>query len=45
MRLKVTTGSFLDFNLNGTMDTTGRRVTGHLQGSGFTGQPVILDKQ
>jgi hypothetical protein len=45
MRLKVTTGSFVDFNLSGTMDTTGRRVTGNLQGSGFTGNPIILDKQ
>ena len=45
MRLKVTTGSFLDFNMNGSMDTTGRRVTGSLQGSGFSGQPFVIDKQ
>ena len=45
MRLKVTTGSFTDFNMTGSMDTTGRRVTGNLQGSGFTGQPFVMEKQ
>jgi hypothetical protein len=45
LRMKVTTGSFLDFYLRGTMDTTGRNITGNLQGSGFTGNPVTLVKQ
>ena len=45
LRMKVTTGRFNDFNMIGTMDTTGRLVTGNLQGSGFTGQPFVLQKQ
>ncbi len=43
MRIKI--GRFTDFNMNGTMDTSGRRVTGGLQGSGFTGQPFSMVKQ
>jgi hypothetical protein len=45
MRLKVTTGSFLDFNINGSMAATGATVTGTLDGSGFTGDPIVLEKQ
>jgi len=42
MRVKI--APFTDFNMIGAMDTTGRRVTGSLQGSGFTGQPFVLAK-
>ena len=42
MRIKV--APFTDFNMTGTMDTTGRRVTGNLQGSGFTGEPFTMVK-
>lgn len=43
MRIKV--GAFTDFTMSGTMDTTGRSVSGTLQGSGFTGQPFTITKQ
>ena len=43
MRGKI--GIFIDFNLVGAMDTTGQRITGGVQGSGFTGQPFVLTKQ
>jgi hypothetical protein len=42
-RFKV--GRFTDANISGTMDTTGTRVTGAVSGSGFTGQPVVMQKQ
>jgi len=41
MRVKI--GRFTDFNMNGNMSTsTGRSVSGSLQGSGFTGQPFTM---
>jgi hypothetical protein len=43
MRVKI--GAFTDFNMSGTMDSTGRTVSGSLQGSGFTGQPFTMTKQ
>lgn len=44
MRIKV--GRFTDFNMNGNMSTsTGRSVSGSLQGSGFTGQPFTMVAQ
>lgn len=43
MRVKI--GSFTDFNMTGTMDTTGTIITGSLRGSGFTGQPFVMLKQ
>ena len=43
MRIKV--APFTDFNMIGTMGSTGRSVSGSLQGSGFTGQPFTLTKQ
>lgn len=42
MRVKI--GPFTDFNMVGTMDNTGRRVSGTLHGSGFTGQPFVMTK-
>jgi hypothetical protein len=42
MRVKI--APFTDFNMNGTMDSTGRVVSGSLQGSGFSGQPFTMVK-
>jgi hypothetical protein len=42
IRLKV--GPFTDFTMRGTMDSTGRRITGGLFGSGFSGQPFTMTK-
>ena len=42
MRIKI--GPFTDFNMIGTMDATGRVVSGNLQGSGFSGQPFTMVK-
>jgi hypothetical protein len=45
MRFKVTAGGrFNDFTFTGTMDSTGTRLTGSLNGSGFTGTPFTLTK-
>jgi immune inhibitor A len=48
LRCKVTAGGgpggFDDFSLNGTMDPTGVRVSGGVNGSGFTGDPFVLNK-
>jgi hypothetical protein len=38
-------GAFVDFYYRGTMDATGRIRTGALQGSGFTGQIVVLTRR
>jgi PKD domain. len=43
IRLKV--GQFTDFTMTGTMDSTGQRVTGSINGSGFSGQPFTMTKQ
>ena len=43
IRLKV--GPFTDFTMTGTMDTTGQRVTGSINGSGFSGQAFTMTKQ
>lgn len=43
MRVKI--GPFTDFNMNGTMDNTGVRITGSLHGSGFSGDPFTMVKQ
>jgi len=42
---RITMDSGTDFSYRGTIDPTGRRLTGTLQGSDFTGQPMVLDKQ
>jgi len=48
LRCKVTAGGgpggFNDFTLTGTMEATGVRLTGGVQGSGFNGQPFVLTK-
>jgi len=43
IRLKV--GRFLDFYIRGTMDSTGRKITGGLFGSGFGGNEFTATKQ
>jgi hypothetical protein len=43
LRMKV--DPFSDFTLRGTMDATGRRITGAAFGSGFNGQAFTIDKQ
>jgi len=44
LRMRVKVGRFTDFRMEGNMDSTGTRVTGNLQGSGFTGQPFSMHK-
>jgi hypothetical protein len=44
LQMRVKVGAFTDFTMAGTMDNTGRRVSGTLQGSGFTGQPFVMTK-
>ena len=43
MRFKL--AYFTDFTFRGQMDATGRRITGGVFGSGFTGQPFRMTKQ
>ncbi|MGH9311089.1 MAG: Ig-like domain-containing protein [Vicinamibacterales bacterium] len=43
IRMKI--GRFIDFYMRGTMDGTGRTITGGLFGSGFTGTPFTMVKQ
>jgi hypothetical protein len=43
MRFKLSV--FTDFTFRGRMDSTGRRITGGVFGSGFTGQPFTMNKQ
>lgn len=45
LRFKVRVGSFDDFYYRGSMDPTGQRLTGTLQGSGFNGQFMQLERQ
>lgn len=44
LQMRVKIGAFTDFNMVGAMDNTGRRVSGTLHGSGFTGQPFVMTK-
>lgn len=43
MRFKLAV--FSDFTFRGRMDSTGRRITGGVFGSGFSGQPFTMNKQ
>jgi hypothetical protein len=43
MRFKLSV--FTDFEFKGRMDSTGRRITGGVFGSGFSGQPFTMTKQ
>lgn len=42
--MRVKQGPFTDWYFNGVMDSTGRKVTGTVRGSGFTGQPFAITK-
>ncbi|MFB3852236.1 MAG: PKD domain-containing protein [Vicinamibacterales bacterium] len=44
VQMRVKQGPFTDWYFTGTMDTTGRRITGSVRGSGFTGQPFAIQK-
>jgi hypothetical protein len=45
VELRIKQGGFTDFTFRGTMDSTGRTVTGGIFGSGFTGQSFTLRKR
>jgi len=49
MRIKVTAGGgprgFNDFTFTGSMESSGTRLTGALNGSGFNNQAFVLNKQ
>ena len=37
--------TFSDFTMTGTMDSTGRRISGVVNGSGYTNAPFVMTKQ
>jgi len=43
--LRYKQSTFSDFTFRGTMDSTGRRVTGGVFGSGYNGTPFTMNKQ
>ena len=45
LTMRVKLAPFTDFTMTGTMDSTGRRVNGSLQGSGFSGESFTMTKQ
>lgn len=45
IEIRMKQGGFTDFTFRGQMDQTGRRINGGIFGSGFTGQPFVMDKQ
>jgi len=45
LRFKVRVGSFSDFFYRGSINPDGTTLTGTLHGSGFTGEPMILNKR
>lgn len=44
IEMRVKQGPFTDWNFRGQMDQTGRRITGGVFGSGFSGEPFTLTK-
>lgn len=42
---RVAVGAFLDIRLTGKMDATGRKITGAIFNSGFTGEPFLMTKK
>jgi hypothetical protein len=42
--MRVKQGGFSDWTFTGVMDSTGRKITGTVRGSGFTGQPFAIVK-
>lgn len=45
VRIRVKIPPFIDVYFQGQMDSTGRRITGGLQGSGHSGTPFVWNKQ
>lgn len=45
VELRIKGGNFADVIFRGTMDQTGRRISGGLFNSGFSGDPFVMDKQ
>jgi hypothetical protein len=45
VKLRYKQASFSDFTFTGTMDSTGRRITGVVNGSGFSNTPFTMNKQ
>jgi hypothetical protein len=45
VRIRVKIPPFTDVYFQGQMDTTGRTITGGLQGSGHNGTPFVWTKQ
>ena len=45
VQMRVKLAFFTDFTFRGRMDATGRRITGGVFGSGFTGQAFSMTKQ
>ena len=45
VRLRYKQAVFSDFTFTGTMDSTGRRITGVVNGSGYTNTPFTMTKQ
>jgi len=45
VRLRYKQAIFSDFTFTGTMDSTGRRITGVVNGSGYTNTPFTMTKQ
>lgn len=43
--LRYKQGIFLDFTMRGRMDETGRRISGGVFGSGYSGEPFTMIKQ
>lgn len=43
--LRFKQATFSDFTMTGVMDATGRRITGVVNGSGFTNTPFVMTKQ
>ncbi len=44
VRLRYEQGAVSDFTFTGTMDTTGRRITGVVNGSGYVNRPFTMNK-
>ena len=45
VKLRYKQATFSDFTFTGTMDSTGRRITGVVNGSGFVNTPFTMTKQ
>src|SRR5262249_52042910 len=45
VKLRYKQAIFSDFTFTGTMDSTGRRITGVVNGSGYSNAPFTMTKQ